>query len=165
MKDILGFEGIYSVTKEGKVWSCPRIIERANGFPLPIKGRWLKPATDHKGYHYVLLSKKDADFIKKVHRIVAEAYISNPLNLPQVNHKNTVKTDNRMENLEWMTNEENMAHAVKKGLLAKKLSFEQVEEIRQLYDDGETQYEIATKYFITQSMVSYIISGHSWKRR
>ena len=90
MKDIKGYEGLYAVTSCGRVWSYRR-------------NKFLVHATIKSGYNYVNLYKDGKKKFCRVHRLVAEAYLPNPDNLPQVNHKNEVKTDNYVNNLEFCT--------------------------------------------------------------
>ena len=88
MKDVKGYEGLYAVTSCGKVWSYRR-------------KRFMKPSTDSEGYLKVSLYKDGKDKNYYVHRLVAEAYIPNSENLPQINHKDENKTNNCLQNLEW----------------------------------------------------------------
>lgn len=106
-----------------------------------------------------------------VHREVAKAFISNPQNKPQVNHKNGVKTDNRVENLEWSTRSENQIHAVRTGLRkiqrlekspASKLTNVQVTVIREAIRHGHMQKDIAKYFHLDQSTISRIKTGHNW---
>lgn len=96
MKDIKGYEGIYAVTSCGKVWSHKR-------------HRFMKLTGEGGNYKCVNLSKNGRYKTFLVHRLVAEAYIPNPDNLPQVNHKNEKKDKNNVQNLEWCTAEYNLA--------------------------------------------------------
>lgn len=118
-KDVAGFEGQYAVTKDGRVWSYPRNRERKSplgkDFKMFFPGRWLKPRLDREGYAWVWLRKKPMTLARKIHRFVAQAYIPNPFELLEINHKNGIKTDNRVENLEWCTRKQNVAHAVANG--------------------------------------------------
>ena len=99
MKLIDGFE-YYYITEDGYVYSN-----------YTGKMKQLAFCVNHKGYNRVGLSDKKSHF---VHRLVAKAYIPNPDNLPQVNHKNRDKLDNRVENLEWCDNDYNISHALSK---------------------------------------------------
>lgn len=106
-KPIEGFPK-YKVSNLGRVKSLGFI----NNLGHFRKGIILKPWDDGKGYLKVQLHKKSF----RVHRLVAQEFIPNPENKPQVNHKNGIKSDNRVENLEWVTNAENTQHAYDNGL-------------------------------------------------
>ena len=88
-KDIEGYEGLYQISNLGRVWSVRKEIYR-------------KP-TIVSGYYGVSLTKDGQFDIFTIHRLVAKAFIPNPLNLPQVNHKDENKLNNRVDNLEWCT--------------------------------------------------------------
>ena len=81
-----------------------------------LTGKILNPNKDCKGYLRISLSKNNVKETIKVHRAVAIAFVGNPNNLPQVNHKDGNKENNRVENLEWVSNYDNMQHAIKNGL-------------------------------------------------
>ena len=100
MKDIKGYEGLYAITSCGKVWSY-----RSQKF--------LKPVSDKDGYWKINLSKDGQRKTYQVHRLVAQAYIPNPEDKPQVNHKDEVKTHNYINNLEWTTAKENSNHGTR----------------------------------------------------
>lgn len=88
MRDIPGYEGLYTVTSCGKIWSCRRHI-------------FMKTRVNRGGYEIVNLHKDGVQTTHTVHQLVALAYLPNPDNLPQVNHKDEVKTHNYINNLEW----------------------------------------------------------------
>lgn len=105
-KDIDGFEGTYQVSNMGRVRSLTR---RVWNYTKP--GRVLKPMAKENGYLQVYLSDgKIREKHAHIHRLVALAFIPNPEGLPEVNHKNLNKADNRVENLEWCTSRYNKAH-------------------------------------------------------
>lgn len=113
-KDVVGYEGVYQVSNLGNVkslrmWSSvqKRYIQRE---------KILKPYKAPTGYLQIGLKSERTRKLGLVHRLVAEAFIPNAENKREVNHINGIKTDNRVENLEWNTSQENTIHAYKKGL-------------------------------------------------
>ena len=100
-KDIEGYEGLYQVSNLGRVKSL------GNGKSNRCKCIIMKTTINHKGYPMIRLCKDGVGKGFSVHRLVAQAFIPNPNNLPQVNHKDEVKTNNYVNNLEWCTNEYN----------------------------------------------------------
>ncbi len=112
-KAIPGFEGKYEVSDCGRVRSLPHEVAVGNGGYRIIPARLLKPQLARNGYLMVSLGRKHKHM--GVHRLVASAFIPNPDGLKEVNHKNLIKYDNRVSNLEWVDRHENMAHAHENG--------------------------------------------------
>lgn len=106
---IKNWEGLYEVSKEGCVRSTPR---NGNGY----KAKTMSKSIDSDGYEVFKARNKDKVRTLKVHRVVAEVYVPNPENKPQVNHKDGNKENNHYSNLEWVTNSENIRHAKANGL-------------------------------------------------
>lgn len=102
IRSVKGYEGLYTVDALGNIFSLKR-------------NKKLIPCEDKFGYMKVCLSNKGKEKQKKIHRIVAEAFIPNPLNKPQVNHIDGNKKNNCVWNLEWCTNSENMHHMYECG--------------------------------------------------
>lgn len=114
-KPITGYEGIYEISREGLVRSVKRKVWNGHAF-VQTKERLLKPNIIQKGYLQVTLYSGKKRKCFQVHRLVASAFIENHDNLPQVNHINGNKQDNRAENLEWCDNSMNQLHAWESGL-------------------------------------------------
>lgn len=106
-KDIKGYEGLYQVSNMGRVKSLNRFIYKSNGTIQPFKGKICAMCPDNN-YIKVSLSKNGKYALKLVHRLVAEAFIPNPENKPEIDHINTDRKDNRVENLRWCTHKENV---------------------------------------------------------
>ena len=111
-KDIKNYEGLYQISSYGRVKS----LERKDGIGRNIKERILKPGINTKKYFFISLSKNNNQKTYVIHRLVALHFIPNSLNKPQVNHIDSDKSNNYIDNLEWCTHSENIQHAWKNGL-------------------------------------------------
>lgn len=149
-----------------------------------MNGKLLKPATDLKGYLRVGLTINGKLCTKKVHRLVAEAFILNPETKPCVNHINGIKSDNMVENLEWCTYKENTQHAIDNDLFYFNSSKESVNKTikrgslngMSLLDENKvieirskfkkyvyTRKMLAIEYGVTECCIKDVISRRSWK--
>ena len=161
-KDIKGYEGRYQVSSMGRV--------KSNLKHQGTNERILKSLLCGSEYHRVGLCKKLELKCLLIHRLVAIAFIPNPKNKPQVNHKNGIKKDNRIDNLEWVTCSENHKHAFATGLktgvrgeknhLAKLNDF-QVRVIKK--SEGLKHKELAKIFNVSYFAIKSIRSGMNWK--
>lgn len=104
-KYIDGFEGLYSITSAGRVYS-----HRAK--------KYLKPRDNGKGYKKVRLMANGKDIQRPIYRLVAEAFLPNKHDRKEINHKDGIKDNDHLNNLEWSTRSENVKHAFKNGLVS-----------------------------------------------
>lgn len=155
----------YQASNLGRIKSLPREVRNANGYRI-TKEKILAQRKDKNGYLLITIQNKTY----KVHRIITETFIPNPNSLPQVNHKNGIKSDNNVSNLEWCTSKQNILHSIKMGFTANqktnhysaKLTEKQVKEIRQLKGKMK-QKEIALLYGVNRSAIYNILSNKKWK--
>lgn len=171
-KPIECFNGCYEVSNLGRVKSLLRLGEycREDGYIL---------RTNIKGNHYLSVTILKKRYL--IHRFVAEAFIPNPDNLPQVNHKNLIKYDNRVENLEWVTASENLKHYNYQGFERPHLAerkkrqrpmwispslkdVDRASSVRQDYESGQKDILLLSKrYKCAQRVILKILFGSEWK--
>jgi hypothetical protein len=119
-KDIEGYEGLYQVSDTGEVKSLARHFTNSLGVTKFYPGRILAQRLDRAGYKLIDLRNGTVKKTYKVHRLVASAFIPNPLFLPEVNHKKEFeKSNNCIDNLEWMTSKQNMNYGTLGDRIAK----------------------------------------------
>nr|DAK22939.1 MAG TPA: homing endonuclease [Caudoviricetes sp.] len=147
----------YQISSEGFV-----ISTMYNG----VKGdtRKLRHNHDKDGYCIITLNHKDKKYTRKLHRLVAEAFIPNPDNYPEVNHKNGNKDDNNFSNLEWTTTTKNIHHAMNTNLRYRINSDEYIHEVCMLLEENKLSVpEISEKTGVSTSTIRKILYGQNWK--
>lgn len=165
-KDILGYEGFYQISNLGNVKSLSRTILKNGIYPFKSKDKIIKNRVNK--YCYVTLCKNNTYKNFYVHRLVAQAFINNNENKLIVNHINGIKTNNRVDNLEWCTYLENTKHAILNGFINQKginsvkskLNEKEVLEIKQ---SNLPHKELSKKYNISKSNISNIKTKRIWK--
>lgn len=111
-KPVAGFEGVYEISNLGNLRSLDRLVCYRKDRPAKTKGRIIKGKMDRYGYWSVTISSREKGRLSTtIHRLVAKAFIPLKEGKTQVNHINGVKTDNRVDNLEWVNNSENQKHS------------------------------------------------------
>ena len=161
MKDVVGYEDLFAITEDGQIWS-----KRSNRF---LKQRLVK------GYLITNTTVLGKSVALTAHRLVAKAYIPNPDNKPQVNHKDGNKQNNHVSNLEWCTAKENTQHAHDTGLAKvvsgtgsprSKLSEEDVWYIRANYRPRDKEFGtrgLGRKFNVSHTIISDVINNKTYK--
>ena len=120
-KDVRNYEGFYQISNKGNVKSVQRKVVYSDGRVFNYPEKILKPSPDTKGYLGVGLNRNGTAKPKRVHRLVAEAFLNKPEGLMSVNHIDGVKTNNNLSNLEWVTYSENTKKGYELGLFDKSI--------------------------------------------
>lgn len=186
-KDIKGYKGHYQVSNFGRVRSLDRKVTHKNNRSFLIKGRILSNRPNGRGYLFVDLWINNKAKMFQVHRLVAMHFLPAPKkHQTDVNHKNSIRSDNHADNLEWATRSQNMRHAVKHGYCnsdnknwnpdtnpnllaktnpnkAKKLNHEIVKTMRLMREQGLTYKQIANTFGVSRQMASGICRGKFWR--
>lgn len=165
-KDIEGYEGKYQVSNLGRVKSLERVVPNGeSGFRI-VKEKFLQTKSNQNKYIKVSLSGRSF----RVHRLVAEAFIENPNSLPEVNHKDGLKCNNVITNLEWCTPKHNINHNKKLGVMPigdshvnSTISESQATKIKLLLSEGWKMVDIARELGTNDDIVYQIKKGLTWK--
>jgi hypothetical protein len=179
-KDVPNYEDVFQASNFGRIKRKPRVIQLANGFGY-IKDEnipeYLVPThSTYDGYRYISfnIDKKKTRKTLKVHRVIAQTFLPNTDNKPCVNHKNGVRNDNRLENLEWVTYSENSKHAIETGLCTKRIFDENhpqwndyKEKVVNMWQDAlntpnQFRRELAKKYNISDESAKEIFKRIKW---
>lgn len=176
-RPVQGFEGVYSVTADGQVWSHPRKVAAKAGWHRMTKLRRLKRIENHNGYWYVNLYTPEGKQVRMfVHRLVAMAWLPPPTEgRDQVNHLDGDRKNADVSNLEWCTSSENHRHAYRTGIRSvhattieriravgrsqRRLSDEQIAQAKRLHANGASLAKIAALMGCHRATVHNIVTN------
>jgi hypothetical protein len=158
-KDVKDYEGLYFLNENGNIFSYPKKTRKGI--------RQIFPNIINTNYMMIDLCKNGKVKKHLFHRLMAQTFLENKENKEQVNHINGIKTDNRLENLEWNTRSENQLHSIRLGLrttIGEKNSQCKInsEQVLLILDDNRPYKEIQQDYKISISTISDIKRGYSW---
>lgn len=168
-KPLAGYEGIYEISNTGEVKALARTA--FNGVAMAnFKEKLLKPVLLNIGYYEVTLYKDKNPTRAYVHRLVAQSFIPERAGATTVNHIDGNRLNNKVDNLEWVIQAENIRHAVSLGRMSarhnpkmvKKISGEQVDQIKVMLKQGYKQKIIAEKFGVSIPTISSIKTGARW---
>ena len=172
-KDIKGYEGLYQISNLGRVKSVGRYVIRKSGIEH-LRKCWRKEiimrlCNGYVGYKVLVLRKNNQPKTHLVSRLVALNFIPNPDNKPEVNHKNGIKSNNTVDNLEWMTSSENKIHALETGLKIiprgeqmSNWTKEDILKIRSMVGKGLSYTKIGKQFGMSGTNVGHIHHRRSW---
>lgn len=176
-KDVIGYEDIYQISNLGRLKALPRVwYSGKNGCVKKEKPEQIMKCrlAKNTGYCLVKLIKNGNEKHVYIHRLVAEAFIPNPNNLPQVNHKDGNKENNCVSNLEWVTAKENIIHAEKMKFRKPRkeykekitLTQDEIKWIRENYIPRDKNFggaALSRKFNVDRSVITNIIQFHTYK--
>lgn len=154
-RDVVGYEGSYIVSNTGIVKS----VDRFNIKNQYIKGKELTLQTNHGGYITAAMYKNGKVKVKFVHRIVAEAFIHNPDNKPYVNHLDETRDNNNVDNLEWVTHEENINYGTRTKKAAAARSLAIIARGNGIVKKFSSTKSAAKELGISQGNLSMVLNG------
>ena len=181
-KDVVDYND-FMVSNKGRVKRKAFTWKKGHDNIEIIQEEVLKKLSKCSGYLSTRVVNSDGPKNFRVHILVARAFLDNPENKPHINHKNAIKDDNTVENLEWCTNAENMKHAASMGLMRSsdyhkiqtslanrgsnakhaKLKEEDVLPIRAMKKMGISTLVISEKYKVSRATIQYLLRGKTWK--
>lgn len=159
-----GYRDLYEVSNLGRVRSVirwVRVRHPTKPYLVRLKGVVI-PASRRAGYLALNLCRNGNMRLCYVHRLVARAFVPNPDNKPDINHKDGNKHNNASTNLEWVTSRENVVHAMRSNVKIAKLTKEDVLDIRRRIAGGEVQRRIAEEYGVSPNTICRINTRKSW---
>jgi len=174
-KDIKGYEGLYAVDENGNVWSYEKTSPIGNKGAVVKRGGFMlkKHCAKRTTHQKVWLYKDGKRKQHQVHRLVAQAFIPNPENLPLINHKDCDPTNNHVDNLEWCTAKQNSIHAYQNGRWTPpnqsgsansnaKFTDDDIKQIRKLHESIGSCAEIARQYKVNHKTINQIVNRKRW---